>query len=73
MSSSKIITPWLPENLESLYKHEEELRTKSILGINADHNLKDQLDIIQESLNMIFDLTKSYKTKNQISNPSKKL
>ena len=64
MSSSKIITPWLPENLESLYKHEEELRTKSILGINADHNLKDQLDIIQESLNMIFDLTKSYKTKN---------
>jgi len=62
MSNSKIITPWLPENLESLHKHEEELRTKSILEINADPNLNDQLVIIQESLNMIFDITKSYKT-----------
>jgi hypothetical protein len=63
MSNSKIITPWLPENLESLHTEEEELRTKSILEINADPNLKDQLVIIQESLNMIFNLTKSYKTK----------
>jgi hypothetical protein len=62
MSNSKIITPWLPENLESLHKHEEDLKTKSILEINADKNLKDQLVIIQESLNMIFDVTKSYKT-----------
>lgn len=61
MNTSEIITPWLTENLESLHKHEEEIRTKSILEINADLKLKDQLAIIQESLNMIFDLTKSYK------------
>ena len=66
MSNSKIITPWLPENLESLHKHEEELRTKSVLEINADQNLKNQMVIIQESLNMIFDVTKSYKTEDKI-------
>ncbi len=62
MANSKIITPWLPENLASLHKHEEELRTKSILEVNADQNIKDQVVIVQESLNMIFDITKSYKT-----------
>ena len=66
MSNSKIITPWLPENLESLHKHEEELRTKSVLEINADQNLKDQMIITQESLNMVFDVTKSYKTEDKI-------
>jgi len=66
MSNSKIITPWLPENLESLHKHEEELRTKSVLEINADQNIKDQFVIIQESLNMIFGVTKSYKTEDKI-------
>jgi hypothetical protein len=66
MSNSKLITPWLPENLESLHKHEEELRTKSILEINADQNLKDQFIIIQESLNMIFDVTKFYKTEDKM-------
>jgi hypothetical protein len=63
MENTKIITPWLPENLDSLYKHEEELRTKSILEINADQNLKDQLVIIQESINMIYDFTKFFETK----------
>ncbi len=66
MSNSKIITPWLPENLESLHKHEEELRTKSVLAINADQNLKDQMIITQESLNMVSDVTKSYKTEDKI-------
>ncbi len=66
MSNSKIITPWLTKNLESLHKQEEELRTKSVLEINADQNLNDQLVIIQESLNMIFDVTKSYKTEDNI-------
>lgn len=66
MTNSKIITPWLPENLESLHKHEEEHRTKSVLEINADQNLKDQFVIIQESLNMVFDVTKSYKTDDKI-------
>jgi len=66
MTNSKIITPWLPENLESLHKYEEELRPKSVLEINADKNLKDQFVIIQESLNMVFDVTKSYKTDDKI-------
>jgi hypothetical protein len=61
MNTSKIITPWLTENLESLHKHEEEIRTKSILEINADLKLKDQLSMIQESLNLVFNLTKSYR------------
>lgn len=63
MENTEIITPWLPENLDSLHKHEEELRTKSILEINADQNLKDQLIIVQESINMIYDFTKSFETK----------
>ncbi len=62
MNTSEIITPWLTENLESLHKHEEEIRTKSILEINANPKLKEQLVIIQESLNMIFDLIKSYRS-----------
>lgn len=66
MTNSIIITPWLPENLESLHKYEEELRTKSVLEINSDQNLKDQFDITQESLNMIFEFTKSYKTDDKI-------
>jgi hypothetical protein len=66
MANSEIINPWLPENLESLHKHEEEIRTKSVLEINSDKNLKDQLVIIQESLNMIFDVTKSYKAEDKI-------
>lgn len=66
MNTSEIITPRLTENLESLHKYEEEIHTKSVLEINADPKLKDQLAIIQESLNMIFDLTKSYK--NQTDN-----
>lgn len=56
MANSDIITPWLPENLESLHKHEEEIRTKSVLEINSDKELKDQLVITQESL--------SYSSKN---------
>jgi hypothetical protein len=64
MSSSEIITPYLTDNLESLHKHEGELHSKSVLEINSDPRLKDQLEIIQESLNLIFDLTKSYKSQN---------
>jgi len=66
MFNSEIITPWLPQNLESLHKQEKELRTKSILEINADNNLKEQLIITQESLNMIVDITRSYKTEDNI-------
>lgn len=59
--SDILITPWLPDNLESIHKNEEELRTQSILQINADSKLKDQFDIIHKSLNLVFDLTTAYK------------
>ena len=64
MNISEIITPYLTDNLESLNKHEGELHTKSVLEINSDPRLKDQLIILQESLNLVFDLTKSYKNQN---------
>jgi hypothetical protein len=61
MNSTEIITPYLTDNLESLCKDERELHTKSVLEINSDPQLRDQLIILQESLNLVFDLTKSYK------------
>lgn len=64
MKPAEIITPYLTDNLESLNKYEGELHTKSVLEINSEPQLKDQLIIIQESLNLIFDLTKSYKSQN---------
>jgi hypothetical protein len=64
MNPTEIITPYLTDNLESLNKYEGELHTKSVLEMNSEPQLKDQLIIIQESLNLIFDLTKSYKNQN---------
>jgi len=58
---SNLILPWLPENLESLNKQEEENRTQSILQINVDSKLKDHLEIVYTSLNMLYDITTSYK------------
>lgn len=58
---SNLILPWLPENLESLNKQEEENRTQSILQINVDSKLKDHLEIVYASLNMLYDITISYK------------
>ena len=58
---SNLILPWLPENLESLNKQEEENRTQSILQINADSKLKDHLEIVYVSLNMLYNITISYK------------
>lgn len=57
---NNLILRWLPENLESLNKQEEENRTNSILEINADSRLKDHLEIVYASLNMLYDLTISY-------------
>lgn len=55
-----LILPWLPEKLESLHKQEEENRTTSILHINADSELSDQLEIVYASLDMIFNFTIEY-------------
>ena len=61
---TKLILPILPKNLETLYKEEEEIKTKSILEINTKPQLKDSLDIIYDSLNLIYDLTTSYRNPN---------
>lgn len=62
MSKNKdLILPWLPENLENLHKNEEEIRTNSILQINANTSIKDHIDIVYDSLNLLFDFTISYK------------
>lgn len=60
MSDGKLILPRLPDNLESLFKQEEDIRVKSILHINSENDLKDHLAIVYDSLNMIFDLTVPY-------------
>lgn len=59
--NSKLILPILPENLENLKKQEEKIRSNSILLINADSVLKDHIDIVYKSLNLLHDLTISYK------------
>ena len=60
MSEGKLILPRLPDNLESLFKQEEDIRVQSILHINSENDLKDHLAIVYDSLNMIFDLTIHY-------------
>lgn len=62
--NKKLILPWLPENLDNLYKGEEEIRTNSILQINAEPSLKEHFEIIYDSLNLIFEFTTSYKNQN---------
>ena len=47
MNPTEIITPYLTDNLESLNKYEGELHTKSVLEMNSEPQLKDQLIIIQ--------------------------
>jgi hypothetical protein len=49
-----LITPFLPENLDSLYKKEERIRTAAKLAINGDNALKDHIELIHECLNMVF-------------------
>jgi len=55
-----LILPQLPNNLESLFKQEEDIRVKSILHINSDNDLKHHLEMVHDSLNLIFDLTIPY-------------
>ena len=60
-NNSRLILPYeLPENLESLYKHEEEIRKQSIFEINKDPKLVDHLEIVYASLDII-NLNMAYK------------
>lgn len=61
---TKLILPCLPKNLEALHKNEEEIRKNSILQINAEPNLKEHMEIVYDSLNLIHDFTISYKNRN---------
>lgn len=57
----RLILPYeFPENLESLYKHEEEIRKQSIFEINKDPRLVDHLEIVHASLDMIYNLNMLY-------------
>ena len=49
-----VITPFLPEKLNSLFKEEERIRIASILAINGDTALKNHIELIQECLDMLF-------------------
>jgi hypothetical protein len=48
-----LITPELPDNLDSLHKEEERIRTLSKLAINGNAPLKDHIKLIHECLAMI--------------------
>lgn len=54
MNSYNLTLLKLPKNLQSLHKHEEKIHNKSVLRINTLPNLKEHLDIVYASLNMIF-------------------
>ncbi len=60
-----IILPWPPEPLKELDKREQGIRTESVLEINGDEKFKDHLDVVCESLKMIFELTKLYEHKSE--------
>jgi len=48
------------DNLHSLHQHEEEVRTKSLDGINARADLRDHLRIISEAMNVIYAFSHDY-------------
>jgi hypothetical protein len=54
----------LPYNYESTYKHEEEIREKSVLVIKSNQALQEHLDFIYESLNAIYTLSIVYECRN---------
>ena len=59
-NNTRLILPWLPEQLESLNKEENSIRTRSILQINSEPDLKAHLEIIQASLNILFHISIDY-------------
>jgi len=62
---SKLILPRLPENLESLRKEEDRIRTQSLLHIDGDAALKDHLDLVHDSLDAVHALTISHVNANE--------
>lgn len=50
---SIIITPYLVENLESIKNKEDKIRTDSSLEINSQDNLKNHIELIHASLDIL--------------------
>jgi hypothetical protein len=68
-NAEELISPRLPENLESLHKQEERLRTESLVAINADAELKEHLRIVEVSLDTIhaFTILHENRTKDELT------
>jgi hypothetical protein len=60
MNDSPLILPRLPDNLEGLHKEEERIRTDALLAINANSALKDHMNMIHASMNVIYTFTHEY-------------
>jgi len=59
-NAEQLILPRLPENLESLHKEEEKIRTEALLAINADSALKEHLDMVHACLDTVHAFTLQY-------------
>ncbi|MFC1716974.1 hypothetical protein ACFL6S_25120 [Candidatus Poribacteria bacterium] len=61
-NDKKLILPYeLPGNLDLLNKHEEEICKKSIFEIKKSEKLSDHLEIVHESLNLLYFLSHDYR------------
>jgi hypothetical protein len=49
-SAANLAAAQLPNNLESLHKEEERIRTNALLAINADTALRDHMNMIHASM-----------------------
>jgi hypothetical protein len=57
MNNPESISPHLPENLESLHKEEERIRTESLVVINVHAASKEHLRMVEVSLDTIHAFT----------------
>ena len=62
---SQLILPFLPENFENLNKEENQIRTKLILYINGNENLKAYLDLICSSVCTLMNFNIQYKNNSE--------
>jgi hypothetical protein len=60
MTTAQLILPQLPDNLESLHKEEERIRTNALLAINGDTALMDHMNMIHASMDVIHTFTNEY-------------
>ena len=63
MTTTQLILPQLPDNLENLHKEEERIRTNALLAINADTALKDHMNMIHASMDVIWIFTREHKNR----------